>query len=542
MMRDLSSGGSEKNDPQTTQIDADDFKNICVHLRHLRITPLVAILALALLLRLIALNSRGMWYDDTFSVFLAEQPWGRIISGTAADTMPPLYYFLLSVWIRIGGEAVWWLRLLNVGFSLIVVAVVYGFTARLFGRGAAAWAAAFTAMSPLQIYHAQELRMYVTLTLGLALYAWGVWELSQSPTGGIRSGLLTIAGGAIAMYSHNLAIFTLAAPNAWLLWRRDWRGLARLIAAQAISGALALPWLVLVPEQVQKIQTAFWTPRPTLLQIVQALLTFHTNLPVPGWYLPIALLTSVLALTLVIFETIRLGRGLGRSMPTSVLMESVAKGMLRPDHPVGYVIALALIPPALLFVASYLMRPVFVPRAFMLSGLAYAMLAGRAVAGARVRAVGWALGALVILPALGALPAQYTFAEFPRSPFREAATALSAQAAPGDVILHDNKLSFFPSHFYARDLPQVFLPDPLGSHNDSFAPASQEAMNLFSVPDIATAVGSAPRVWFVTFARAEAEYAAQGQLVHPVLAWLRARYPRESVLRFNDLELYRYEK
>ena len=50
----------------------------------------IGVLWLAFALRLIALNTRPLWYDDVFSVFLAEKDWPTIASGTAADTMPPL--------------------------------------------------------------------------------------------------------------------------------------------------------------------------------------------------------------------------------------------------------------------------------------------------------------------------------------------------------------------------------------------------------------------------------------------------------------------
>ena len=59
---------------------------------------------LALALRLIGIASREIQYDDAFSIFLARQNLPNIIRGTAADTMPPLYYFLLHYWQLISGS------------------------------------------------------------------------------------------------------------------------------------------------------------------------------------------------------------------------------------------------------------------------------------------------------------------------------------------------------------------------------------------------------------------------------------------------------
>jgi hypothetical protein len=56
---------------------------------------LLAIFLLGLALRCINLVGRGIQYDDAFSYFLASQNLNAIVMGTAADTMPPLYYFAL---------------------------------------------------------------------------------------------------------------------------------------------------------------------------------------------------------------------------------------------------------------------------------------------------------------------------------------------------------------------------------------------------------------------------------------------------------------
>jgi mannosyltransferase len=402
------------------------------------------------------------------------------------------------------------------------VVVVYALARRLAGPGAAAWAAIFAAVSPLQIYQAQELRMYVLLELALLGYFYFLvrdWDAGAGRRWRLVAGIVMC--GTAALYSHNLAIFTLVAPDVYLALRRDWRALRRLILEQAAMALLAAPWLILVPGQIAKIQAAFWTPRPGLLEVLQALIIAHTNLPVPSWLLPVAVGASLLALALVALEV-------GRAV--------------RADRGLQALIVLAVIPPIALFAASYLMRPVFVPRAFLPSMVAYIILAGAAVARARLRLIGGLLAGFIIVPALAALPFQYAYAEFPRSPFPAASAYLVQVQLPGDVIVHDNKLSYFPMHFYAPELPQSFLMDEPGSQNDTLAPATQRAMALYPEPDMPHAVGEAQRVWFVVFDRAIAEYATMGLPVHPQLAWLMQRFRLVSLERFNDLRVYQFER
>jgi hypothetical protein len=59
-----------------------------------------------LILRLPGLETRPIWYDEAFSILLAARPFGQVVSGTAADTMPPLYYAMLGLWQSLG-QAIW---------------------------------------------------------------------------------------------------------------------------------------------------------------------------------------------------------------------------------------------------------------------------------------------------------------------------------------------------------------------------------------------------------------------------------------------------
>ena len=135
----------------------------------------------------------------------------------------------------------------------------------------------------------------------------------------------------------------------------------------------------------------------------------------------------------------------------------------------------------------------------------------------------------------------YTFAEFPRSPFRELSDSLQNTIQAGEVIVHDNKLSYFPGHFYQPDLPQVFLPDDPGSSNDTYALQSQQAMQIFPAPNLETAVGNTDGVYFVVFSRAIEEYQAAGE-DHPAIAWLEARFHQTGQTAFNDLLLLHYQR
>ena len=143
---------------------------------------LLGILVLGLGLRCINLQSRGIIYDDAFSFFLSAQSLPGIIQGTAADTMPPLYYFLLHFWMSLG-QSLWYLRALSVLFNLASVILLYWLVKSLLGESAGLAGAFIAAISPFQIYHSQDLRMYALLALcqiAYALFFSRIWKRGQS--------------------------------------------------------------------------------------------------------------------------------------------------------------------------------------------------------------------------------------------------------------------------------------------------------------------------------------------------------------------------
>ncbi len=140
---------------------------------------LAGTLALALALRLHELGRRSLWLDEAISLWLARLPWADLLPTLAThDESPPLYFALLHLW-RAWGENEAALRLLSVLASVCAVALGAALGTALGGRGAGLLAALCLALSPVQVHHGQEARMYAlvsALTLGVT---WGAVRLLE---------------------------------------------------------------------------------------------------------------------------------------------------------------------------------------------------------------------------------------------------------------------------------------------------------------------------------------------------------------------------
>lgn len=98
------------------------------------IAAAVFVTAAAVGLRAFGLTAKSLWFDETYSVFVASLPIERLFVVTAInDAHPPLYYLLLHLWMPFVGDGEFAVRSLSVLISAAVVPVTWGFGRHLVG-------------------------------------------------------------------------------------------------------------------------------------------------------------------------------------------------------------------------------------------------------------------------------------------------------------------------------------------------------------------------------------------------------------------------
>jgi len=144
---------------------------------------LLAIVALGGFLRFYQIGSKGLWLDESFSVWLGWQPVGEMLGWLVnIDQHPPLYYTLLHFWMILGDDAAT-VRGLSALCGTLTIPVVY-----LLGRCLAdndskvgLLAALILAVSPFHVRFAQETRMYTLLALNASLALYALARLLTDP-------------------------------------------------------------------------------------------------------------------------------------------------------------------------------------------------------------------------------------------------------------------------------------------------------------------------------------------------------------------------
>jgi mannosyltransferase len=133
-------------------------------------------------LRVVMLGNKGMWLDETFSVWLANHSVVDMLQWIVKiDQHPPLYYLLLHYWIALNGDTPYYARLFSALFGAATIPVIYLIGRRLSSVLVGLAAAVFLALSPFNIYFAQETRMYTLLMFNAAVAIYALVRLLTDP-------------------------------------------------------------------------------------------------------------------------------------------------------------------------------------------------------------------------------------------------------------------------------------------------------------------------------------------------------------------------
>jgi hypothetical protein len=129
-------------------------------------------------LRVFALSAKGLWLDEAFSVWLANHTVLDMLQWTVKiDQHPPRYYLLLHGWTALKGDTPYYARLPSALSGTATIPVIYLIGKRMSGVATGLAAATFFALSPFNIYYAQEARMYTLLAFNAAVAMYALVKL-----------------------------------------------------------------------------------------------------------------------------------------------------------------------------------------------------------------------------------------------------------------------------------------------------------------------------------------------------------------------------
>jgi mannosyltransferase len=258
------------------------------------VTVIVALTALAALVRLTTLSVQSFWLDEGYTERLLRMPFGQMIRTVPkTESTPYLYYVVAWVWTHLFGLGEYGIRSLSALAGIATVPVVYLAARWLAGRRAAAIAGLLVTVSPAMVWFSQEARAYALATLLSALTVLCVVGYGRSHRSRWLAGWA--AAAALGLATHYFVAFVVLGELIWL-WRTVPRD--RRLAAVAAAGLVAVVGCALLPLAITQEQTghadyiSHSSLRTTLVQIPKQLLL--------GYASPDQKLSAVLATVLVL--------------------------------------------------------------------------------------------------------------------------------------------------------------------------------------------------------------------------------------------------
>lgn len=410
---------------------------------------LLAICALALAVRLYALDGESAWIDEIGTYNASAQPtWGGFIDYLRThERTPPLYYLLLRGWLR-WGEGVEWGRLLSVFLGVAGVIALYTGAAVSLSARVALVAALCLALSPYHVFYSQQLRSYVLQCLGTTLATGGLAWWLRSP-GPWSPALLFVAGSVIALGSGYLSVLVVAVHGVLVLWaalsgRLRWPAVAAAgVAIVLLSG----PSYLLLPAHLAL--SSFTPPPPGPETLFVAVCHFAGGV---FWLAPAPLIFLGAVALIVLFT-----QGVRWDRPETA--PNVQKQPLSwMDSPVWVWAISAVVPALLLYLISFV-RPIMLEGErylILVLPMVWAVAACGILQGPRRWCAGWVavLGLLTVITLYG----QLTKPQLHR--WRDAAEAIAEQRRATDCAIAVPLSSGEVLAYYLSPAARVLQPDP----------------------------------------------------------------------------------
>ncbi len=246
---------------------------------------LLGAIATAIILRIINLGSRELWYDEVLSLLLSTgkkrlyqnpqdipviladyqsllslpiensindvwQTVEQFLKGLVGEPHPPLFYIGQHLWLRLFGNSVVAMRSLPALYSLGTIACGYGLGKRLLGYRGGLLLAALLGLNPFYLFHSLNVRMYCPLVFWTILSGWAILELidfnalkKPSSTHNLLWSLILIGSVAAGFMTFYYFAFWVASLGILVLLqdRKYWLKHAIRLSAGII---ITTPWLL----------------------------------------------------------------------------------------------------------------------------------------------------------------------------------------------------------------------------------------------------------------------------------------------------------
>ena len=302
----------------------------------------------------------NMWFDESYSVAIANHSFAEIWSIGSNDVHPVLYYWMIHIIIMLTNNNILFVRLFSC-LPLIIMSILgYTIIRKEFGEKVGLMFSFLSLFMPVCVVYSGEIRMYTWAMLFvviMSLYAYKILKEKFCMKNWIIFSIFSLSSaythyyGLITAFVINMAIIiffiikSIKSKENVEINTVYLKNLKCNIFSAIIQIILYIPWLGTVINQAKAVSGSFWIGDPQFLQILE--FQFTGNLPNMEAHLqPIISWSFIIIMSAYIIYLLIKNR---KIMKPIIITMSI------------YLIVVAII----LFISKVLKRPILYPRYFL---------------------------------------------------------------------------------------------------------------------------------------------------------------------------------
>ena len=229
----------------------------------------IGIIILGIIFILIPAFHTNIWFDESYSIAIANKSFSEIWTITGHDVHPALYYWMLHIINLIFGSHILIYRLFS-ELSIVLLGIIgYTHIRKDFGEKTGILFSFFTYFLPIMNTYAQEIRMYswtCLIVTMMAIYGYRFYKNIKQKEEKNKLKNLCLFGvfSICSCYIHYYALVTAGLINLILLIyliknRKDnKKDLRNFLILAVIQIVLYIPWMVFFVVQLKQVGGGYW--------------------------------------------------------------------------------------------------------------------------------------------------------------------------------------------------------------------------------------------------------------------------------------------
>ena len=221
----------------------------------------IAVIIIGSIFLSLSIFHTSLWFDETYSVGIANHSLKDIWTIGGNDVHPVLYYWMLRIVCLMTGGSILAYRIFS-ALPIIILAIL-GLThiKKDFGEKTGLFFSFITLFLPMSATYANQIRMYSWAILILTLffiYAYRLYKKEEKLKNWLLFGLFSLSSIYIHYYGLMAAGITNVLLLIYFIKNKNKKAIRNIIILGVIQIVLYIPWLVYFIGQLEHVSKGFW--------------------------------------------------------------------------------------------------------------------------------------------------------------------------------------------------------------------------------------------------------------------------------------------